>query len=434
MPIDPIIAAYAGPLAIIWLIYLGSRRRAEKHSLAARVEAAESGLTEPASLHPLIDPVKCLGCGACLRACPEGDILGLINGKAELIQPSECIGHGACKTSCPNDAITLVFGTETRGLDIPNVGPDFETSVPGIFIAGELGGMGLVRNAIEQGRQAMESIRRRARSKTPGLLDVVIVGAGPAGISASLAALEHKLGFVTVEQESFGGTVAHFPRGKLVMTQPATLPIYGKVKFTEISKEKLLGFWRKVAKDTGLTINYNERVETVRRTRHGFDVQTTHQLLRTRMVLLAIGRRGTPRRLDVPGEDQPKVVYRLTDPAQYRGRHVLVVGGGDSAIEAAASIAEEKGTTVTLSYRSEAFSRSKLKNRERLDKAQRAGRLTVMLKSKVKAIGAGAVRLDWDGKPMQIKNDAVIVCAGGILPTDFLKGIGIEVETKYGTT
>ncbi len=278
MPIDPVIAAYVGPLAVIWLIYLGSRRRAEKHTVAAQGKSIEAGLMEPASLHPLIDAVKCLGCGACVRACPEGGVLGLINGKAELVQPTECIGHGACKGACPHGAITLVFGTETRGVDIPSVGPNFETNVPGIFIAGELGGMGLVRNAIEQGRQAMNSIRKLGGSKSPSVLDVVIIGAGPAGISASLAALEQKLRFVTLEQESFGGTVAHFPRGKLVMTQPATLPLYGTVKFSQISKEKLLGFWRKVAKDTGLRINYNERVETITRGPQGFEVRTTRRV------------------------------------------------------------------------------------------------------------------------------------------------------------
>ncbi len=435
MPIDPIILAYAGPLALIWLIYLGSRKKAEKTSLALRAEAIEAGLTEPASLHPVIDPSKCLACGSCIRACPEGEILGFINGKAELLEPSECIGHGACKTACPHGAITLVFGTETRGVDIPNVKPNFETNVPGIFIAGELGGMGLVRNAIEQGRQAMDSIKEHlgGAGGQGSMLDVVIVGCGPAGISASLGAMQHKLRFLTVEQDSFGGTVAHFPRGKVVMTQPATLPLYGKVKFNEISKEDLLAFWSKVAKDTGLKANFNEGVESVTKIDGGFEIKTSRSVHKTRAVLLCIGRRGTPRKLEVPGEEQTKVVYRLIDPEQYKGQHVLVVGGGDSALEAAGSIAEEEGTTVTLSYRSEAFSRAKPKNRQRVDKGQEAGKLTVMLKSKVKSIGVDTVDIEWQGKTQQIKNDAIIVCAGGILPTNFLKTIGIVVETKHGT-
>lgn len=433
MTIDPVLVAYAGPLALIWLLYLASRRRQEKNNKRLFAEAVEAGLTEPASLHPLFDPSKCLACGSCIRACPEGEIIGFINGKAELIEPAECIGHGACKTACPHGAITLVYGTKTRGVDIPVVAPNFETNVPGVFIAGELGGMGLVRNAIEQGRLAMEAIRKAGRSNDPNMFDVVIVGAGPAGISASLAAIEHRLRYITVEQDSFGGTVAHFPRGKTVMTQPTTLPLYGKLNFTEISKEKLLALWTTVAKKAGLQIRHGTRVDSIRRNGTGLEVTTNRGVLKTQAVLLALGRGGTPRRLDVPGEDHPKVAYRLIDAEEYRGKHVLVVGGGDSALEAAGSIAEQKGTTVTLSYRSEAFSRAKPKNRQRVDKAQAQKRLTVLFQSTVKEITPGTVTLKKNGESIEIKNDAIIVCAGGILPTKFLQSVGIKVETKYGT-
>lgn len=431
--LHPLLAFYAIPLVAIWALYLGVRKRSEYQNRAKRMEAMEAGLTEPTSLHPRIDPVKCLGCGACARACPEGDILGLINGKAVLLEPTSCIGHGACNSACPTGAITLVFGTETRGVELPRVGPDFQTNVPGLFIAGELGGMGLIRNAIEQGRQAIDAVRRLDGIGRTEMLDVIIVGGGPAGFSASLAALTHKLRFLTLEQDSFGGTVAHYPRGKLVMTAPATLPIVGKVNFKEVSKEKLLAFWEKVADRTGLQIHYGERVESIEPLTSGFAVKTTSSSYRCRSVLLAIGRRGTPRKLDVPGEEQPKVVYRLVDPEQYRGQHVLVVGGGDSALEAAASIAEQPRTTVTLSYRGEAFGRAKQKNRSRVEAAVRDGGLTVMLKSKVKTIGREDVQIECDGRHMSLRNDAVIVCAGGILPTAFLKSIGIDIETKYGT-
>lgn len=431
--LDPHLALYAIPLVAIWTVYLGMRRRREGRNRTARAEAIEAGLTEPASLHPRIDPVRCLGCGACARACPEGDILGLINGKAVLVEPTSCIGHGACKAACPTGAISLVFGSETRGVELPRVGPDFQTNVPGLFIAGELGGMGLIRNAIEQGRQAIESVRRLDGIGRPDALDVVIVGGGPAGFSASLAALAGKLRFLTFEQDTFGGTVAHYPRGKLVMTAPATLPLIGRVRFREVSKEKLLSFWQEAAGKTGLQIRYGERVDAVQRTPSGFVVRTAHGSYACRAVVLAIGRRGTPRKLEVPGEEQPKVVYRLVDPEQYQGKHVLVVGGGDSALEAAASIAEQPGTVVGLSYRGEAFGRAKPKNRARIEEAAQLGTLTVMLGSKVSAIGCEDVRLDWREREISIRNDAVIVCAGGILPTPFLKSMGIDVETKYGT-
>lgn len=435
MDFNPLLLAYAVPLLGLWLTFFIVSRRRTKRALAVMEEARIAGLTEPASLHPVIDPALCLGCAACVKACPERSVLGIIDGKARLIEPSHCVGHGACATSCPTDAISLVFGTETRGVDIPHVSPKFETNVPGLFIAGELGGMGLIRNAIEQGRQAIRHIAAKARAidAGPGVLDLLIVGAGPAGISAALGAMEQKLKFRIVEQDTLGGTVAHFPRGKLVMTAPAELPLVGKVKFGEISKEKLLEFWEGVVAQTGLGIDFEQRVDSVSRENGLFIVRTNRSKFKAKTVLLAIGRRGTPRTLGVPGEDSTKVVYRLVDPQQYGGQHVLVVGGGDSALEAAASISDEAGTQVTLSYRGKAFDRARQKNRDRVNAAVAAGRLSVLLESDVERIAMRTVAIRTRQGVLEIGNDAVIVCAGGVLPTEFLKRTGIEVETKYGT-
>jgi thioredoxin reductase (NADPH) len=393
----------------------------------------EEGLGEPASLHPVFDDHKCLGCKACITACPEGNVIGVINNKARLVNPSHCIGHGACKKACPFDAITLVFGSAKRGVDIPFVSAEFETNVPGIYIAGELGGMGLIRNAVEQGKQAMKAITSKIKSSgDSAVYDVVIVGAGPAGIAATLAAHDKKMKYLTLEQDSLGGTVFNFPRGKIVMTAPMNLPMVGKIKMTETTKEALLGVWKKIEGDTGIRIHYNEGVTEIKAAGKGFVVSTAKQKYQTQAVLLGIGRRGSPRKLNVPGEDLPKVVYRLIDAEEYKGKKVLVVGGGDSALEAALSISEQPGSMVILSYRSEAFSRVKEKNRSRIEEAEKKQRIRVLFNSNVKQIELDSVTVSQGDQTFRIKNDAVIVSAGGILPTDFLKKIGINVETKYG--
>jgi len=422
---------YLLPVIFIFIYYFLTKKE-HKSSHNTLIEVTEAGLTEPASLHPVIDAGKCLGCGACVTACPEGKILGLIKGKAVLLKPTKCIGHGACKVACPFDAISLVFGTEKRGIDIPNVAENFETNIPGIFIAGELGGMGLIRNAITQGRQAMESIRKLSGIGKGKDLDVVIVGAGPAGFAASLSAKQHGLRAVTLEQDSLGGTVFNFPRGKVVMTAPVDLPIVGKIKIRETTKEALLKMWLAIEKKTNLKINYKEKMDDIKQTENGFEVTTNKNTYFTRAILLTIGRRGTPRKLGVPGEEQPKVIYNLMDPAEFAGKHVLIVGGGDSALEAALSIAEEPGSQVTISYRSDSFSRAKQKNQDKIAEAVKNGSINLILPSTVKQIETESVVLNVGEDEKTIKNDGMIVCAGGILPTPFLKQIGIEVETKHG--
>ncbi len=428
-----LIATYIMPLLLVWVGVAGWGKYRESRVVKVQEAAIEAGLIEPSSLHPVIDPEFCIGCGACVNACPEGKILGLVKGKAQLIEPSHCIGHGACATACPMGAIKLVFGTEQRGIDIPFVDPNFQTNVPDIYIAGELGGMGLIRNAIEQGRQAMVEIAKNKPEQNGEILDVAIVGAGPAGLSASLAATEAGLKFITIEQDSLGGTVSHFPRGKLVMTAPAYLPMHGQVNFRETTKEALLEFWNKVVADTGLKINFEERVDGIEKKADGFHLTTSKGNHIAKSILLTIGRRGTPRKLGVAGEENSKVVYRLIDAEQYRGKNVLVVGGGDSALEAATSIAEIPDTKVTISYRSDGFSRAKLKNRDKVDMMQASGNLDVLLGSNVVEIHQNSVDINHSGQVVALVNNAVIVCAGGILPTQFLKSAGVEIETKYGT-
>lgn len=429
------VAAYAVPAASIWGFYSVGRARSLSKAREILQNATEAGLTEPPSLHPVIDTDRCIGCNSCALACPEGNVLGIVDEKANLIDPTRCIGHGACAAACPVDAIQLVFGTETRGMDIPWVDPQFQTNVPGVYIAGELGGMGLIRNAVTQGREAIENIASTLAEDpaAPGDLDVFIVGAGPAGIAASLGATKAGLRFKTAEQDSLGGTVAHYPRGKVVMTAPVDLPLYGTMDFRSVTKEELIGLWTQVIDETGVEIGYNERVVLVEATATGFAIETSGGAYRAKNVLLAIGRRGSPRTLGVPGEDGTNVLYRLRDPEDHFGKKVLVVGGGDSALEAAMSMAETGQIEVTLSYRGEAFSRARKQNRDRVLEMAANGQIDLMLGSEVKEIAENVSILKCNGAQEEIPTDVVIVCAGGVLPIPLLEKMGVEIERKFGT-
>ena len=350
-----------------------------------------------------------------------------------MVSPTKCIGHGACEASCPVEAISLVFGSERRGVELPYVNERFETNVPGIYIAGELGGMGLIRNAITQGSSAVDYIKESLGGKRDnGVLDLVIVGAGPAGISASLEAIKHGLKFRTLEQDDVGGTVLSYPRQKLVMTQPMEIPLYGKVKFREILKEELIDLWTDVTRKSGLEVTTGEKVESIENDGKLFRVHASNVEYSCRRVLLTIGRRGTPRKLGVPGERSSKVAYKLLEPEQYKGKHVLVVGGGDSAIEAAVSLAEQKGTVVTLSYRKDVFSRLKEKNEQRIEEAMRTDRVHVLFESSVQEVRREDVKLEYDGQKYKLRNDYLFVFIGGEMPTEFLRQAGISIVKKFG--
>lgn len=426
---------YAGLLALAWTSYSVTSLVKERRSRAIRSAAFSSGRSEPPSLHPVIDPARCIGCGACTSVCPEGKVLGLIGGKAVLIEPSACIGHGACRTACPAGAIDLVFGTSRRGVDIPNVAANFETNVPGVFIAGELGGMGLIANAVEQGRQAVDGIARIEGMGGHGhALDLVIVGAGPAGISASLAAKDLGLRALTLEQASVGGTVAQYPRSKVVVSRPVELPLFGRVKYKKVRKEKLLGLFHQVVRQERLAIRHGESVERVVPLDNGFEVVTEKRRYRCRAVLLATGRRATPRKLAADDGSSSKISYGLRDPSAFRFKRVLVVGGGNSALEAAVRLANAHHVRVALSYRGPAFHRASAAILARAEAAVAAGHLTVYLDSNVAEIGPRTVTLAGNGgRTLTLANDAIIACTGGTMPTELLATLGVAVETKRGT-
>ncbi|MBU1100937.1 MAG: NAD(P)-binding domain-containing protein [Bacteroidetes bacterium] len=422
-----------GILALgVLYIYLRKRNR-ESHQVTKKIEhAKEFGFHEPMSLHPVIDLNLCIGSGACVSACPEQDILGWRHGRGEIIHAAHCVGHGACFHACPVEAISLVMGTEKRGVELPHVNEKYESNVPGIYIAGELGGMGLIKNAVEQGKQAVENISKTIDRSNDSELDLIIIGAGPAGIGAALTATKNNLRFKILDQDTLGGTVASFPRAKIVMTSPMELPLHGKVKFFETSKTELIELWNEVLTKNSIAINENVKVESIEKKYSGLIVHSNKGELNAKNVLLAIGRRGSPRKLGVPGERSPKVYYRLLEPELIQKQNVLVVGGGDSAIEAALLIAEG-ANKVTLSYRGENFNRIKPDNFKRINSAIDSDNLQVLYSSQVDNItDTQAIIKLKDGSSLELKNDLVYVMIGGELPTDFLMKSGISISKKFG--
>lgn len=419
--------------AIIVYIYLRKLKKDSKSIEAKVVKAKQEGLFEPVSLYPEIDVNNCIKSGACITACPEKDILGIMNGRATLINASQCIGHGACFHSCPVEAISLVIGTEKRGVDLPHIDQDFQTNVPGIYIAGELGGMGLIKNSVEQGQAAVENIIKSGISKDNSSYDLIIVGAGPAGISASLMAKKNNLNFLTLEQDSLGGTVFTFPRSKIVMTSPMQLPLYGKVQLYNTSKSELLLLWEKVLSENGISIKEKTKVDMISYENDHFKLKTnTNEEFKTKKILLAIGRRGSPRKLNISGENTEKVAYRLLEPENIQNKKIVVVGGGDSAIEAALSLAEQN--KVILSYRSEAFNRIKPKNRENVNKASEKGVLKIIYKSNLLSVEKEHVIMNIEDEQVNVKNDLVYIFAGGELPTQFLQNAGVLITKRFGYT
>ncbi|MGB8474826.1 MAG: NAD(P)-binding domain-containing protein [Candidatus Acidiferrum sp.] len=418
-------------IAVPMIIYQMRLKRREANALAA---AAKGKIYSegPRAQHPHIDSTYCIGCAICTQVCPEGDVLAMIGGKAAIVNGYKCIGHSLCAEACPVGAIKMMTSNASMSADTPRLTPDYETTIPGLFVVGELGGLALIKNAINQGRDCIDTIVGRIsthKSANSGAVyDVLIVGAGPAGISASLRAIEKKLNYLTVEQDTIGGTVSKYPRQKLVMTSPVQFPMYGKFKKMELSKEELLSFWDKILKRVDFKIRSGEGVEIIKKGEDGiFTTVTPKGEYRSKAVVLAIGRSGTPRKLGIKGEELPKVMYRLIETDHYINKQVLVVGGGDSAVEAAMGLAEQRGNKVTLSYRQDRFSRIKTRNAQRIEECIQKGKLTVLFNSSPVEIKTASVVLDVRGKLQEIPNDYVWVFAGGTPPSAFLQKIGVAL-------
>jgi thioredoxin reductase (NADPH) len=417
--------------------YLKTLRKREDRARRI-VEKSTLNPAGPKGLHPRIDAALCLGCATCTTVCPEGDVLAMLGGKAVIANGHKCIGHERCAEACPVGAITMVMASPSVGADMPHLTPEYETNIENLFIIGELGGLALIKNAVNEGRACIDVITQRIEGmrtsgSSPEIYDVVIVGAGPAGISASLRAIENKLNYITIERDEVGGTVAKFPRQKVVTTTPLEFPTYGRLNKTELSKEHLLAFWDMVLNRVEFNVCADSMVDDIQKCPDGtFTVKTATQRYRARSVVLAIGRAGNPKKLGVNGEHLPKVMYRLIEADHYHNKQILIVGGGDSAVEAAMALAQQTGNRVTMSYRRNEFMRIKERNAKRIQECVRAGTIEVIFNSVPVEFAQDQVILKTGQGRQVLPNDFVWIFAGGTPPYHFLKKIGVGLTVSDG--
>lgn len=318
----------------------------------------------------------------------------------------------------------------------PVVDRHFESNIPGLFIIGDLSGAPVVKLAMEQGDEVARHIASLpdARTEDPKAYDIIVAGAGAAGLNAALVAQDLGLKVLVLEKGRIANTIEDFPEGKWVYAEPDSRPAKGKLWLDGASKEDLLARWHQIIRDNKLEVRTGEGLERLRKLGDGhFEVESSNATYRAKRVVLATGQRGNPRRLGAPGEDRERVYHRLYSPRHYHGEKILVVGGGNSAVEAALTLAEQN--EVVLSYRGPAFTRVFKDNQRKLQQAIENGRLQVIYNSVVKSFGdrTYTLEIEREGKKSieERPYDHAFVLIGSDVPTAFLKSLGIRLENEW---
>jgi thioredoxin reductase/ferredoxin len=418
-----------GGLAIITMglfTMLSARKRQQ-------VLVAPPATVGPRILVHDINDDRCTGCDACVAVCPT-NVLDLVSNKSRVLRFEDCIQCEACMTACPTEALVMFpEGTMPPPLKVPEIDENFQTAIMGQYLIGEVAGKPLVKNAANLGRVVVEHIltsgmRVGALGRGETTVDVVIVGSGPGGLSAALTCVQRGLSYVVLEKEQMiASTITRYPKGKLVMAEPYDTMNLSLLPVFDSSKESLIPIWTELIERIGVVIRQGESVEQVTRQQDGtFETRTTVNTYRSQRVILSIGTRGKPRTLQVPGENLPKIFSLLEDPDVWAGRAALVVGGGDSACEAALALADS-GAKVTISYRGKGFNRAAPKNKQAIERYAAEGRIKAKLGSQVIVFDETSVTLALaDGSQKKYANDATFVLIGADPPVQWLEKMGVR--------
>jgi thioredoxin reductase/NAD-dependent dihydropyrimidine dehydrogenase PreA subunit len=393
------------------------------------LERIETVHPEGKKLHPVINTSICVGCGTCVFSCQENDALYLINGKSTLVNAFACKSHGECERQCPTGALQLVEYGKRMKVSIPEIDEHYQSNIKGIYIVGALSGAGLIKEAINQGRAAVNHIMRDVFPDN--LPRVVVVGAGPAGLSAFLSCRKFGLPSICLEKEATANTIRKFPKKKILMAEPVDMPIYGPLWVGDTTREKLLEAWERILDKTGVEIFTGSRLEDIRGSDGNFIVTASEQEFACQKVILALGNRGVPRKLKVPGENGSNVFYQLLDAKEFSGSTVTIAGAGDSAVEAALSLLAQQ-CRVYIVVRGDGFPRVKSKNRDKIARAIEKNAVTVFFTSRITSVKSNTITIvdSFSEQSRHLPNDYVFIMIGGELPLQLLERIGISVVEK----